>query len=182
LCSERGIGRHAFQRWQVLDDATSLVDQEILYRDNRRLARLLKAAKLRVGACVEDIDYRHPRGIERSFMSTLASCQWIARHQNLTIAGPAGSGKTWLACALGNQACRLPSEDGIRGPTTRSLSGWKRRASMRPGSVVDPSTSQAKTRGRADSRPTNFTEDPKFSNRYPSCSWKRLHGVHEQPV
>ncbi len=49
-----------------------LLDQEILYRDNRRLSRLLKAAKLRVGACVEDIDYRHPRGIERAFMSALA--------------------------------------------------------------------------------------------------------------
>ena len=50
-----------------------LVDQEILYRDNRRLARLLKAAKLRVHACVEDIDYRHPRGIDRSYMSSLIS-------------------------------------------------------------------------------------------------------------
>jgi len=84
-----------------------VLDQEILYRDNRRLARLLKATKLRVGACVEDIDYRHPRGLDRSFMSTLASCQWVQRHQNLAITGPTGSGKTWLACALGHQACRL---------------------------------------------------------------------------
>lgn len=83
-----------------------LLDQEILYRDNRRLSRLLKAAKLRLNACVEDIDYRHPRGIDRSRMSTLASCQWVQRHQNLGIIGPTGSGKTWLACALGNQACR----------------------------------------------------------------------------
>ncbi len=83
-----------------------LVDQEILYRDNRRLARLLKAAKLRLNACVEDIDYRHPRGLDRAFMSTLASAQWIERHQNLALTGPTGSGKTWLACALGNQACR----------------------------------------------------------------------------
>ena len=83
-----------------------LVDQEILYRDNRRLARLLKAAKLRLNACVEDIDYRHPRGLDRPFLTTLASTQWIERHQNLTITGPTGSGKTWLACALGNQACR----------------------------------------------------------------------------
>ena len=57
-------------------------------------------------ACVEDIDYRHPRGIDRPFMSTLASCQWVEHHQNLAITGPTGSGKTWLACALGNQACR----------------------------------------------------------------------------
>jgi DNA replication protein DnaC len=83
-----------------------LVDQEILYRDNRRLARLLKAAKWRLNACVEEFDYRHPRGIDRSFMSTLASGQWIERHHNLAITGPTGSGKTWLACALGHQACR----------------------------------------------------------------------------
>jgi len=83
-----------------------LVDQEILYRDNRRLTRLLKAAKLRVNACVEDIDYRHPRGIDRSYLSTLITCQWIERRQNLCITGPTGTGKTWLACALGNQACR----------------------------------------------------------------------------
>jgi DNA replication protein DnaC len=83
-----------------------LLDQEVLYRDNRRLARLLKAAKLRVNACVEDIDYRHPRGIDKAFMRTLAACHWVTRHHNLCLSGPTGSGKTWLACALGNQACR----------------------------------------------------------------------------
>ena len=103
---EQQLAQPAAQELSFEERFALLLDQEILYRDNRRLARLLKAAKLRVGACVEDIDYRHPRGIDRSFMSTLASCQWIERHQNLTITGPAGSGKTWLACALGNQACR----------------------------------------------------------------------------
>ena len=83
-----------------------LVDQEVLYRDNRRLSRLLKAAKLRVNACAEDIDYRHPRGIDRAYLSTLLNGQWIVRRQNLCITGPTGTGKTWLACALGNQACR----------------------------------------------------------------------------
>ncbi len=83
-----------------------MVDQEILYRENRRLTRLLKAAKLRVHACCEDIDYRHPRGIDRAHMSSLNSCQWIQRQHNLCITGPTGTGKTWLACALGNQACR----------------------------------------------------------------------------
>jgi DNA replication protein DnaC len=67
---------------------------------------LLKAAKLRINACVEHIDYRHPRGIDKARMSTLSSCQWVQRQQNLCLTGPNGSGKTWLACALGNQACR----------------------------------------------------------------------------
>ena len=83
-----------------------LLDKEIMERENRRLTRLLQAAKLRVPACIEDIDYRHPRGLERPKMASLASCDWIAHHQNLLITGPTGSGKTWLACALGNQACR----------------------------------------------------------------------------
>jgi DNA replication protein DnaC len=54
-----------------------LVDREVLHRENRRLDRLLKAARLRVPACIEDIDYRHPRGLERSRMAGLASCDWI---------------------------------------------------------------------------------------------------------
>ncbi len=83
-----------------------LVEREILHRENRRLARLLKAAKLRVNACIEDIDYRHPRGLEKSRMAALASGDWIRQSLNLCITGPTGCGKTWLACALGNQACR----------------------------------------------------------------------------
>ncbi|WP_462323000.1 IS21-like element helper ATPase IstB [Halochromatium sp.] len=83
-----------------------LLEREQLQRDNRRLARLLRAATLRVSACVEDIDYRHPRGLQRTQMAALASVDWIRRGQNLCLTGPSGCGKTWLACALGNQACR----------------------------------------------------------------------------
>lgn len=83
-----------------------LVEREVLHRENRRLARLLKTAKLRVDACVEDIDYRHPRGLHKSRMAALASLDWIAQALNLCITGPTGCGKTWIACALGNQACR----------------------------------------------------------------------------
>ena len=83
-----------------------LVDREMLYRENKRLERLLRRAKLRVNACIEDINYRHPRGLDRSRMASLASCDWIGRQLNLCITGATGTGKTWLACAFGNQACR----------------------------------------------------------------------------
>lgn len=83
-----------------------LVDREVLHRENRRLARLLKAAKLRIDACVEEIDYRHPRGLQKSRMAQLASGDWIRQALNLCLTGPTGCGKTWIACALGNQACR----------------------------------------------------------------------------
>lgn len=83
-----------------------LVDQEWSYRQNRRLTQLLKNARLRIAACMEDIDYHHPRSLDRSTMQSLASCNWITAHQNLLITGPTGIGKTFAACALANAACR----------------------------------------------------------------------------
>lgn len=83
-----------------------LVDREATHRDNRRLTRLLQLAHLRQSACVEDIDYKHRRGLDRSQMAALATCDWIRSHHNLHITGSTGCGKSWLACALGNQACR----------------------------------------------------------------------------
>ncbi len=84
-----------------------LVMREITDRENRRLQRLLKTARLKQPACVEDIDYRHPRGLDKSLMATLAGGDWIRRGANVHLTGQTGTGKSWLACALGNQACRM---------------------------------------------------------------------------
>jgi DNA replication protein DnaC len=83
-----------------------LIDREMTERENRRLATRLKKAKLRQNAAIEDVDYRHPRGLDRSLMAKLSSCQWISQHLNVLITGPTGCGKTYIACALANKACR----------------------------------------------------------------------------
>jgi len=83
-----------------------LVDTEYIERENRRLKTRLNKAKLRQSATIEDIDYRHPRGLDRSLMRSLAGCQWIREHHNCIITGPTGVGKSYLACALGHKACR----------------------------------------------------------------------------
>jgi len=83
-----------------------LVDHETTHRENRRLTRLLQLAHLKQPACVEDIDYKHRRGLDRSQMSALATCDWVRARHNLHITAPTGCGKSWIACALGNQACR----------------------------------------------------------------------------
>lgn len=83
-----------------------LVDRECTHRDNRRLSRLLRNAKLRLSASIEDIDFRTPRGLDRSVILRLAQCDWIRNAHNVLITGPTGVGKTYLACALAQRACR----------------------------------------------------------------------------
>jgi len=84
-----------------------LVEREIAHRDTRRVDRLLKAARLKFGsACAEDVDYRAGRGLDKRQIAALASCEWIRQHHNCLISGATGTGKSWLACALGNAACR----------------------------------------------------------------------------
>jgi DNA replication protein DnaC len=86
---------------------TLLVQSEIAWRDNRRVQRLLKAAKLKVSsACVEEINWRASRSLDRSLVATLAGGDWLRNAQNLLITGMTGCGKTWLACALAHQAAR----------------------------------------------------------------------------
>jgi DNA replication protein DnaC len=118
-----------------------LVDRETQDRDNRRLARNLKTAHLRSQACIEDLDFHRPRGLDRTQILHLAEAGWVADHRDLLITGPTGAGKTYLACALaqaairrGHKACywRLPRLlDELRlahadGRVSKLLADWAR--------------------------------------------------------
>lgn len=83
-----------------------LVDQQWLWKENRALARRLRSARLKERGVIEDIDYQHPRGLDRKLMRSLASSEWVRHNQNVLLIGPTGIGKTWLACALAQKACR----------------------------------------------------------------------------
>lgn len=83
-----------------------LIDCEVTERADRRLQYRLRKARLKQNACIEDIDYRHRRGLDKSLMTRLAAGAWLNERLNVLITGPAGVGKTWLACALAHKACR----------------------------------------------------------------------------
>jgi DNA replication protein DnaC len=83
-----------------------MIDREVTERENRRLVTRLKFASLRQKAVIEDFDLRTARGIDRGFLAQLVEGGWIARKHNLLITGATGTGKTWIACALGHKACR----------------------------------------------------------------------------
>jgi DNA replication protein DnaC len=84
-----------------------LLDQENIGREQRKQERLIRQARFKLNACVQDIDYQHPRNIKKSQLAQLAQGDWINRAQNLLLTGPCGSGKTYIACALGHNACLL---------------------------------------------------------------------------
>ena len=83
-----------------------MIDREVTERDARRISSRLRRARLRHDAVLEDLDRRGARGLDPALMQTLASCRWIRERLNLLITGPTGAGKTWLACAFANKACR----------------------------------------------------------------------------
>lgn len=104
---EEQLGHPALAALSFDERLAQLIDRELLLRDGKRVERLLKAARIKVGgACLEDVDYRAGRGLERSQFAALGTCHWMRQAQNCLITGPTGSGKTWLACALANAACR----------------------------------------------------------------------------
>jgi DNA replication protein DnaC len=83
-----------------------LVDQQWLWKQNRAFQRRLQLAKLKQKAVIEDINYQHPRGLDRKLFRTLASSEWVRQKLNLVFTGPTGVGKSWIGCALAQKACR----------------------------------------------------------------------------
>lgn len=83
-----------------------IVDREAVERDNRQTATKLKFARLRHPATFEDIDFRSVRGLDKGLILSLSSCEWIREHHNLLLTGPTGVGKTYIACAIAQKACR----------------------------------------------------------------------------
>ena len=83
-----------------------LADREMTERQDRRLKTRLRQARLKHNACVEDLDYRAPRGLDKGLMLQLATCRWVHEGLNLLITGPTGVGKTWIACAVAQKVCR----------------------------------------------------------------------------
>jgi DNA replication protein DnaC len=83
-----------------------LVDRERIEQENRSLTARLRRARLGQQAAIEDLDLRTSRGLDRSLLATLSSCNWVTSHHNVLVTGPTGVGKSYLACALGHKACR----------------------------------------------------------------------------
>lgn len=100
-------GQEAVRELSFEDRLALLVDRQMSWRQNEAMQARLRRAKLRGNACIEDVDYRAPRGLDKGLFRTLAQeSAWVARHENVFVCGPTGVGKSYLACALAHKACR----------------------------------------------------------------------------
>jgi DNA replication protein DnaC len=100
------LGRSQYAELSFEERVGLMVDREWTARDQRRLSRRLKAAKLRYPASVEDVDWKTPRGLDRQVLLGHSNCQWVTEHHNVVLSGPTGVGQSFLACALVEKACR----------------------------------------------------------------------------
>jgi DNA replication protein DnaC len=102
------IEQPGYSNMSFEDRLSLILEREILYKDNRKISRLIKEAKLRYStASIEEICYQSKRGLDKAKLKSLQGCQFIVHRHNLLITGPTGCGKTYIACALGHQACRM---------------------------------------------------------------------------
>ena len=104
-CYEEQMQTKDILKYAFEDRLGMMLDRETITRSNRRTTSRLKKARLKVQACMEDINYSVERGIDRSLMMGFASCRWIHDHRGIILTGPTGAGKTWIACALAHKAC-----------------------------------------------------------------------------
>ena len=102
---EEQMASSQYERLSFEERLGLLVDREASERENRRMQSRLKQAALRQQACIQNIDHTLPRGLDHALMQSLYSGQWIKEHLNILICGPTGIGKSYIACALGHQAC-----------------------------------------------------------------------------
>ena len=136
-----------------------LVDAETLHRENRRLRRLQREAKLKIAsACVEDVDFPTQRNLDKAAFRQLANCRWVQQSHTVAITGAAGTGKTYLACALANQACRKGFSAMYR-RAPRFFDELALARALACSSVLPASTSWSSTTGawRRSARPSAAT-------------------------
>lgn len=108
IAAEHHAASTAYADLPFSDRLMHLLQAETAWRDDNRLKRILKAARLKIPAAAEDIDYRPGRGLDRSQISELMTCAWVQEREHLILTGATGTGKTHLACAFGGQAARRP--------------------------------------------------------------------------
>jgi DNA replication protein DnaC len=176
-----------------------LVDAEHLARDNRRVKALLKEAELRIGnACIEDVDASAQRGIDKGLLRQLATCAWIDQNQNTLITGATGTGKSYLACALGQTACRrglrviyrrmprlldelaLAKADGSYAKTLRKLARAQLLPATTSASAIRP-TPSATTCSRS-SRTATAPVPPSSPASYPAKAGTNGSGTRPSPT